>query len=300
MRAKGQGLAFASLQAADPQFFAKKKAIEAELGHEITSNEFIEKYYTPPKNKGIAGGTSVFDPVLCELAYSWYTNAGDAILDPFAGGSVRGLVATLLDRKYTGVDLSETQIDTNRQIAGDVLEDETKTPNWIVGDSCDIDKLVKGKFDFIFTCPPYGDLEQYSDDPSDLSNMSSEDFDKAYEEILKKSVAKLKDDRFLVIVVGNYRDKNGYLIDLVGKTVQCIEKAGARYYNDVIVRTPLGSAPTRASKQFDATRKIVKVHQYFLVFVKGDPKAATSRLDKIDTKFLDNLINEYIERRKES
>ncbi len=38
-------------------------------------------------------GTSIFDPVLCELAYRWFCPPGGLILDPFAGGSVRGIVA---------------------------------------------------------------------------------------------------------------------------------------------------------------------------------------------------------------
>ncbi len=38
-------------------------------------------------------GTSIFDPVLCELAYRWWCPPGGTVLDPFAGGLVRGLVA---------------------------------------------------------------------------------------------------------------------------------------------------------------------------------------------------------------
>jgi hypothetical protein len=57
------------------------------------------------------GGTSfvassVFDPVLCELVYRWWAPPGGAILDPFAGGSVRGVVAGYLGHQYTGIDLS--------------------------------------------------------------------------------------------------------------------------------------------------------------------------------------------------
>lgn len=37
-----------------------------------------------------APGTSVFDPALCELMYRWFAPPGGTILDPFAGGSVRG------------------------------------------------------------------------------------------------------------------------------------------------------------------------------------------------------------------
>jgi hypothetical protein len=38
--------------------------------------------------------TSIFDPVLCEIAYRWFCPSGGTVLDPFAGGSVRGIVAS--------------------------------------------------------------------------------------------------------------------------------------------------------------------------------------------------------------
>lgn len=224
-------------------------------------------------------GTSVFDPVLCELAYLWHTNKGDKIIDPFAGGSVRGIVASEMDRLYVGVDLRQEQIDENIKQGNEICD--YCMPVWVCGDSSNIDTLVNGEYDFVFTCPPYGDLETYSDDERDISNMDSEAFDQAYENILYKTVAKLKKDRFAAVVVGNYRDKKGYLRDLVGITVRAMEKAGAHYYNDYIYVTPRGSLPIRMRKQFLASRKNGKTHQYMLIFVKGDAKRATERLDNI-------------------
>jgi len=61
-----------------------------------------------------ATGTSIFDPVLCELAYRWFCPPGGLVLDPFAGGSVRGIVAAKCGRRYIGIDLSERQCEANR------------------------------------------------------------------------------------------------------------------------------------------------------------------------------------------
>ena len=55
-------------------------------------------------------GTSVFDPVLTEVLLGWFAPAGGRILDPFAGGSVRGIVSATLGYHYTGIDLSAAQI----------------------------------------------------------------------------------------------------------------------------------------------------------------------------------------------
>ena len=48
---------------------------------------------------------SVFDPVLTEIMYLWFCPKNGTILDPFAGGSVRGVVASFMKLKYIGVSL---------------------------------------------------------------------------------------------------------------------------------------------------------------------------------------------------
>jgi len=50
-----------------------------------------------PKNGEEGGGVvSIFDPVICELVYRWWCPPCGLVLDPFAGGSVRGIVAAKL------------------------------------------------------------------------------------------------------------------------------------------------------------------------------------------------------------
>lgn len=79
-------------------------------------------------------GTSIFDPVLCELAYRWFSPPGGTVLDPFAGGSVRGIVAAALGRHYVGCDLHPEQIAANEQQWRDVsprLNVGSPPPRWI-------------------------------------------------------------------------------------------------------------------------------------------------------------------------
>lgn len=230
-------------------------------------------------------GTSIFDPVLTELVVNWFSAKGDFIIDPFAGGSVRGIVSGTLERNYVGIDLRQEQIDANIE-QGEMMQPQNM-PTWVCGDSMNINQIARGEYDFMLTCPPYGDLEIYSDDPADISNMTDDDFDKTYTEILRRTVSMLKDNRYAVVVVGNYRNKKGYLRDLVGITVRAMESAGAHYYNDFIIVTPIGSLPIRAGKAFQATRKMGRTHQYCLVFVKGNPKEATQRLGNIEIPDLD-------------
>src|SRR5262249_25656604 len=78
-------------------------------------------------------GPSIFDPVLCELVYRWFCPLGGTVLDPFAGGSVRGIVASKLGRPYVGVDLRPEQIAANREQAARICDHPQ--PVWHVGDS---------------------------------------------------------------------------------------------------------------------------------------------------------------------
>jgi hypothetical protein len=219
------------------------------------------------------GGTSIFDPVLCELVYRWFCPAGGAVLDPFAGGSVRGIVAAKMGLKYLGIDLSEAQINANRRQAEAIGFD--RAPEWLVGDSVEIaGKCPDFGADLIFSCPPYADLEVYSDDPRDISTMGYPSFLHAYRQIIKGSVSLLKPGRFACFVVGDVRDKKGLYRGFPWHTIQAFQDAGARLYNEAVLVTAVGSLPVRISRQFEAGRKLGKTHQNVLIFCKGDPKQA--------------------------
>ena len=212
---------------------------------------------------------SIFDPVLCEIIYNWFAIPNGTILDPFAGGSVRGIVANYLDYQYTGIDLKEEQILSNQSQALKIIPD--KIPEWIVGDSyTELDKFDR-TFDFIFSCPPYYNLEVYSNDVKDLSNMDYLNFYIAYKQIITKCCKLLKDNRFACFVVGNIRDKDGFMIDLVGMTITLFEQCGLNFYNEIILKNQGTTAGLRADNNM-IYKKVVKIHQNVLVFCKGNPK----------------------------
>lgn len=254
----------------------KNLHIKSEIGRENSKSNAIkagtDDYRKIKDNKGYNNRdnyVSIFDPVLCEIAYNWFCKKNGFILDPFAGGSVRGVVANFLDYYYTGIELREEQVDANIQQGIDIVPDNR--PEWLCGDSDKMLNFMDKRFDFIFSCPPYYDLEVYCDDPDDLSNMSYNDFNYKYESIIDKSCNLLKNNRYACFVVGNCRDKNGYMMDLVGTTIKAFEKAGLKFYNDIILRNPVASASMRAKGNM-TYKKVVKIHQNVLVFVKGNPK----------------------------
>ena len=276
--------------------YHKKNRLEESLGREISWDEYYEVF----PNDNQSGNTSAFDPVLTELGCRWYSKEGDRIIDPFSGGSVRGIVSALLGRKYTGIDLSSRQIEANKENWKEIThltlrdQQEAPEPKWIIGDSLNINELVpEDNFDLLLTCPPYADLEVYSDDPRDLSNMDYSEFCKVYEEIIKRSVAKLKPNAFAFVVVGDIRDKDGYYRDFVSFTIKAFAKAGMKLYNEGIFITPVGMVAVAVNRQFSVSRKTGKVHQNVLIF--ADDRGELTSLSLDDTEEEEKQIQGFID-----
>jgi hypothetical protein len=226
----------------------------------------------------VGNSASVFSPVVCELAYRWFSPVGGQVVDPFAGGSVRGIVAGCLGRHYWGCDLRPEQIAANQVQAEDIAP--SVRPVWVCGDSMDM-LADAPEADLVFSCPPYGDLEKYSDDPRDLSAMDWHAFVAAYKRIILRAVGRMKPDTFACFVVGDFRDGRGFYRNFVSTTIDAFEECGARLYNEAILATPVGSACLRVTKHFAAGRKLAKTHQNVLVFCKGDWKRAAAKCNGI-------------------
>ena len=157
----------------------KSIGIKSEIGR---GNNLTFGKFDKDKFKVDSTGTSIFDPVLCEICYKWFNINNGTIYDCFAGGSVRGIVAEKLGYKYIGIDLREEQVEANKINA---IECKVN-PTWYCDDSLNADKYIEDEsVDMIFSCPPYFDLEVYSDKPNDLSNMSYEDFRNTYIKIIE-------------------------------------------------------------------------------------------------------------------
>jgi len=223
-------------------------------------------------------GTSIFDPVLTELMYRWFCPPGGQILDPFAGGSVRGIVAACEGYRYHGTELRPEQVAANRMQRHELLTaEQAERLHWRTMDARDIGTEAP-EADLVFTCPPYGDLEVYSDDPRDLSTMDYPQFLAGMEAALGAAVSRLRRHRFLVIVVGDFRDRHGLMRGFTTDTVNIGRRLGLGLYNQAILLTAVGTAAMRANKQFRASRKLCKIHQDVLVFVNGDPRKATQAI----------------------
>lgn len=238
----------------------------------------------------INSGVSILDPVLAEAMATWFTTPQCNVLDPFAGDTVFGYVAKKLGHKFVGIELREEQAKLNQARCDqlDVMGDLPGTAVYVNDTSENIDAHVEdNSMDFLFSCPPYYDLEVYSDLPEDLSTFETyEKFRDTIGQILTKSVAKLRKNRFACIVITELRapEKNGSYRHFVPDMIDIMCKAGMVYYNELILLNAIGTAHMRANR-YMAARKTARIHQNILVFYKGDPATIPDVFPKFEITY---------------
>ena len=242
---------------------------------QLSFEEFVEKFNPPEfeedKKNILTKGVSVFDPVLSELSCKWFSPyLGSKIFDCFAGDCFKGLVFALCGYEFTGIELRQEQVDSNINCCKKFSNLNLK---YICDDGQNVDKYFqKQSQDLLFSCPPYYNLEVYSNLPNDASNQKDYcDFLKILDNAYSKSIEILKDNRFAVIVVGNIRDKQGFYYNFINDIINIFNKNGMFLLNELILKEPVNNRRFSSRKYFKS-RKIIKIHQNILVFYKGNPK----------------------------
>lgn len=255
-----------------------------ELG--LSFKEYLDKYVPDDvkereAKKVLSQGVSLFDPVLSEICCKWFTHTEQAnIFDCFAGDTQKGLVFGMCGFNFTGIELRQEQVDINNRVI--------KGRNLPVKYICDDGQNVAIHFephsqDLLFSCPPYYDLEVYSDSPNDASNQDSyEGFVTILRNAFSAAIGCLKEDRFAIIVVGDIRNKKtGYYYNFVDDVKRIFSDNGMPLYNEMILIETGASTALRASRYMES-RKVAKMHQNVLVFYKGNPKNISATFKKIE------------------
>lgn len=240
----------------------------------LTFKEYIDAYVSQEEKdkedkKILAQGVSIFDPVLSELSCRWFmpTAAGGKIFDPFAGDTYKGLVFAICGHEFTGIELRQEQVDINNE----VLAGRNLPIRYICDDAVNVWKHVEpNSQDMLFSCPPYYNLEKYSDLPNDASNQA--DYG-AFLDILKTAygdaVRCLKKNRFAIIVVGDIRNtETSFYYNFVDDIKRMFADFGCPIYNEMILVETAASTALRAGRYMQS-RKVAKMHQNILVFYKG-------------------------------
>lgn len=241
--------------------------------------------------RGMNYGTSFFDPVLAEVMYLWFMPDHGVILDPFAGEQTKAFVAAIKGHEYHGIEIRPDQVETNQK----ALAASGLSAHFYTGDSQNLNQLIPQDLqaDLIFTSPPYYDLEVYSEDSEDMSaKQTYQEFMQGYRNIFAQAVSHLKQNRFVVLKIGEIRDRQGVYRNFVSDTISVMQELGLKFYNEAIYVQMLGTATHRAERNM-RKRKVVKTHQNVMAFYQGDPELLKNpRLLEVHEKVLTFLKGE--------
>lgn len=208
------------------------------------------------------GTHSVFPAPLMEMIIVRYGGAhGSSILDAFAGGPPRGLVSSIMGHRYTGFEIRQEQIDENEALLKTL---KLKGARYVKDDGRFLD--IDEQFDCAITCPPYFDLEVYSEQQDDISNLGNYDeFNASMWLCAQAHRERMKPGAFVCIIVGLFRDKRGELIDFPADTVENFRDAGFLYWQHIILSKNFASAAVRAGNAWKG-HKLVPRHENLLIF----------------------------------
>lgn len=242
-----------------------------ELG--LSFKDYLEKYVPDDvkeraASKALSAGVSLLDPVMAELVCRWFGLESCKSFDCFAGDSVFGYVSAYLGNEFVGIELRPEQAQLNNE------RTEGMAARYICDDGQNVAQHIDtDSQDLLFSCPPYFNIEHYSDLENDASNQKSyDDFIQILRNAFTAAIGCLKENRFAVIVVGDVRDKStGFYYDFCGDIKRIFKEGGMSLYNELILIETAASTAMRAGRYMES-RKVAKMHQNILVFYKGKTK----------------------------
>lgn len=238
------------------------KRLTGEDGHTGTRAETMRKDH----DSAYTATHSVFPAPLVEWILLRYGGPpGGRILDAFAGGPVRAVVSTIMGYSYCGFEIRQEQIDENNRALAKL---ELVGASFVLGDGRFMEDAT-GEFSLGLTCPPYHNLEVYSELPEDLSNCDTyEQFRAGIAMCAMAHFPLMKPGAFVCFISGSFRDKKtGELIDFPGHCIEDFREAGFTFWQDIVLCKNFGSAAQRAGNAWRG-QKLVPLFERLLVFRK--------------------------------
>jgi hypothetical protein len=227
------------------------------------------------------GNASVLDPLACEvIARFFMPSNGGRIYNPFGGGVQMGFVAGACGYEYLSSEIRQNQVDANNVICAQ-FEPRVR---WVQADSATYSP--PGEFDLVFTCPPYYKVEKYLDydgKPPEGEINSTPTYEE-FRELLfagyRQAIAKMKDDRFFIVMTGDSRDKNGAYHCHEAETELFMKEQGLSVYNRIVYLECEFTRLAHAKRTLN-TRKFPKREQKIIVAYKGDIDAITDNFSNL-------------------
>ena len=200
---------------------------------------------------------SMFNPSIAIRCFKMWSNDGDIVFDPCAGGGTRVKIADMMARKAIGIDINKEHINQcNSEKTLAYCRDSTEP----------YDDIIKNEVDYILTCPPYWNIETYGNkESSALENTRTYD---EYLLLLKKMLTlasnKLKLGKYMTIVVSDFRAKGNYY-NLHSDVINICENIGLKVHDIVIA---IVHAAIQNTKQCFDSCYTQRTHEFILTFKK--------------------------------
>lgn len=199
-----------------------------------------------------------------------YSNAGDWVLDQFAGGGTSLVEAKLLNRNIIGTDVNDIALERCREKTAFEHEGADGRVEIRKADARNLDFINDESIDLICTHPPYANIIHYSegqDIPEDLSNYTVNGFYKQMESVASESYRVLKKGKFCAILMGDTRQK-GHMIPMSFEVMRIYENAGFKL-KELIIKEQHNCKATGYWKTNSVKYNFLLIaHEYLFVFKK--------------------------------
>ncbi len=204
--------------------------------NDLTGKEWIQftkswiNVYPKTRGKNVIRHPAKYPEELVDEFVKFFTKSGQVVFDPFLGVGSTIVSAEANGRIGVGIELNPEFAEISKSRC-------SEEANIIVGDVRDqITKIKRESVDFIMTSPPYWNILSkkrgnsdsqhgdrlksglqltYSDKEEDLSNITDYDvFLNELTKIFNRMYRVLKDKKYMVIVIQNFRNTDGNYITL--------------------------------------------------------------------------------------
>ncbi len=212
---------------------------------------------------------SVFNPAVAQWILNlWAPPLPANVYDPFGGGGTRAIMAAASGYEYVGVEIRGDEVEA----VYERLEGAGVTATILEADS----RLARRHFtagwaDFVYTCPPYYDLEQYGGPEGDLSMADDYDtFLAGIADVVENQAHIQKPGTLAVWVVGLHRNRNGTLLPLHHDIATIHTNTGYHYHEEVVLAQRNNGAIQRVGNFDKGNRRLIRIHEYVQVFRRAD------------------------------
>lgn len=232
-----------------------------------------------------AGYRGNFAPQVARNVIEMYSEVGELVLDPMAGGGTTLIECKLLGRRFIGCDINPEAVAICERVTsfdvekakgkeGDVQckRSNVKDKEGLIvcADARDLSFLGGGSVDLILTHPPYLNIIRYSGGKiaGDLSNLSSVvKFCDAMETAAGQFYRALRPGRYCAILMGDTR-RGRHFVPLAWRVMERFLRAGFVLKEDIIKVQHNCTCTGRWTAKAKKDKFYLIMHEHLFVFRK--------------------------------